>query len=182
MSKRIVFAVLAIAALTAGGCDLSGGNRAAPVTHTSRAATTTTTPTTTRTTTPTTTTTTPPLLTRRGENGQIYEQSGLVGTGNLRIINDEDRDVAIVVTNDDPKNPQATMYVHANSEATMSGISGNYYVYLKYGTDWDEATLSFTRSRQFEKFDEPLDEWTNWTLSLEPSPEGNATVSTVPAF
>ncbi|GAB4586328.1 hypothetical protein [Nocardia sp. IFM 10818] len=176
MSRRLWLVVAMItAAVAVGGCDTrKEWSRSAPTT-TTRPVTTTIKPT-------TTTTTPPPLLNRRGENGQIFVQSGLVGSGTLRVINDDAKDVAVVVTNDDPKNPQATMYVQANSEATINGISGTYSVYLKTGTDWDEATLSFTRNRGFEKFDDPFDEWTIWSLGLKPTPDGNATTSDVPAF
>ncbi|WP_369639893.1 hypothetical protein [Nocardia sp. JMUB6875] len=149
-----------------------------------RSTTTSTTTTTTTSASPVTTTTTSaaPLLNRRGENGEVVQQDGLVGSGTLRIINDDNKDFAVVVTNGDPKRPQATIYVQANSEATLNGIAGTYFVYLKSGTDWDQATLSFTRNRRFQKFDEPFDESTDWELGLKPSITGNATTSEVPAF
>ncbi|MEV6768782.1 hypothetical protein AB0N05_09175 [Nocardia sp. NPDC051030] len=130
----------------------------------------------------TTTAPPPPVLNRRGEDGRVVQQSGLVGSGNLHIINDNSADCAIVVTNGNPSTPQATIYVWGNSEATLSGIAGTYFVYMKTGTDWDEGTLEFTRNRRFEKFDDPFDEQTDWDLSLKPSVTGNATTSDVPAF
>lgn len=178
MSRRswIVITVIAAAVLV-GGCGSSEDTTvSAPTTTTTQKSLVVTSTTTTTTTTP------PPLLNRRGENGQVFQADGLVGWADLRIINEENKDYAIVVTNGDPKTPQAIIYVHANSEATLSGTVGTYFVYLKSGTDWDEATLSFTRNRRFEKFDQPFDEDTNWELSLKPSPDGNATTSDVPAF
>ncbi|GAB2634953.1 hypothetical protein [Nocardia goodfellowii] len=130
------------------------------------------------------TTTTPPapLLNRRAENGQVVQQDGLVGAGSLTIINDDKSDVAVVVTNGDPKNPQATIYVQAHSRATLDGIAGTYFVYLKFGVDWDETTLMFTRDRQFQKFDDPFDAASDWEVTLKPSIAGNASTSDVPAF
>lgn len=106
----------------------------------------------------------------------------MVGSGTLRIDNGNSKDFAVVVTNGDPKSPQATIYVQGNSEATLSGIAGTYYVYLKSGTDWDQATLGFTRDRDFQKFDDPFDANSDWELTLKPSIGGNASTSDVPAF
>ncbi|MFI9503455.1 hypothetical protein [Nocardia sp. NPDC052566] len=124
----------------------------------------------------------PPLVNRRADNGEIVQQDGLVGPGELHIINDNTRDYAVVVTNGDPKAPQATIYVHGRSEATLSGIAGTYFVYLKSGIDWDQATLGFTRDRTFQKFNDPFDEESNWEIQLKPSPTGNARTSDVPPF
>ncbi|WP_280402124.1 hypothetical protein [Nocardia carnea] len=124
----------------------------------------------------------PPLLNRRAGNGEVVQQNGLVGAGTLRIINGNSADFAVVVTNGDPLAPQATIYVHGNSEATLSGIAGTYFVYLKSGVDWDPATLGFTRSRTFQKFDDPFDAGSDWEITLQPSIGGNASTSDVPAF
>lgn len=124
----------------------------------------------------------PPVLNRRAGNGQIVQQNGLVGSGTLQIINGNSADFAVVVTNGDPAAPQATIYVHGNSEATLSGIAGTYFVYLKSGTDWDDATLGFTRDRNFQKFDDPFDAESAWEITLQPSIGGNASTSDVPAF
>ncbi len=105
-----------------------------------------------------------------------------MGAGNLTIVNGNSSDFAVVVTNSDPKAPQATIYVQANSEATLSGIAGTYFVYLKSGTDWDDATLTFTRDRDFSKFDDPFDAGSDWEITLQPSIGGNASTSDVPAF
>lgn len=123
-----------------------------------------------------------PLLNRRGENGQVVQEDGLVGSGSLRITNGNSADFVVVVTNGDPKAPQATIYVQGNSEATLSGIAGTYFVYLKTGTDWDDVALGFTRDRDFQKFDDPFDAESDWEITLQPSIGGNASTSDVPAF
>ncbi|MFD3508832.1 hypothetical protein [Nocardia sp. NPDC058666] len=124
----------------------------------------------------------PSLLDRRGENGEVVQQNGLNGAGTLKIENGNSSDVAVVVTNGDPKNPQATIYVQGNSNATLSGIDGTYYVYMKSGKDWDQATLGFTRNRDFSKFDDSFDGDSDWTITLQPSVGGNASTSDVPSF
>lgn len=123
-----------------------------------------------------------PLLNRRAGNGEVVQQDGLVGAGTLTIDNGNSSDVAVVVANGNPAAPQATIYVQGNSQATLSGIDGSYYVYLKTGTDWDQATLSFTRDRQFQKFDDVFDAGSDWEITLKPSIGGNASTSDVPAF
>ncbi|WP_067538232.1 hypothetical protein [Nocardia crassostreae] len=100
----------------------------------------------------------------------------------MTIINDTNGDCAVVVTNSDPKAPQATIYVQGNSQATLDCIAGTYYVYLKYGTDWDQAALGFTRDRDFSKFDDSFDADSDWEIQLQPSIGGNASTSDVPAF
>lgn len=123
-----------------------------------------------------------PLQNRRAGNGEIVQQNGLVGSGTLDIDNGNSADVAVVVTTGNPSNPQATIYVQGNSKATLSGIAGTYYVYLKSGKDWDQATLSFTRDKDFSKFDDPFDADSAWEISLQPTVGGNASTSDVPAF
>ncbi|MEV6276181.1 hypothetical protein [Nocardia sp. NPDC051832] len=174
MSKRLLCVVAVAAALVAAGCGTSKdtSSRATTSPQTSRAVASTT-----KSTAPPA-----PLLNRRAGNGEVVQQAGLVGAGNLTVINDDKSDVAVVVTNGDPKAPQATMYIQANSRATLSGIAGTYYVYLKSGTDWDQAALAFTRDRQFQKFDDSFDESSDWEVTLKPSIGGNASTSDVPAF
>jgi len=122
------------------------------------------------------------VLNRRAENGQVVQQNGLAGSGTLRVINGNNADFAVMVTNGDPAAPQATIYVQGNSEATLSGIAGTYFVYMKSGVDWDGAALGFTRSRTFQKFDDPFDAESDWEITLQPSIGGNASTSDVPAF
>ncbi|MEV0685804.1 MULTISPECIES: hypothetical protein [Nocardia] len=123
-----------------------------------------------------------PLQNRRADNGAVVQQNGLNGSGELKIVNGNSSDCAIVVTSSDPKSPQATIYVQGNSNATLSGIAGSYFVYMKYGTDWDQAALGFTRDQEFSKFDDVFDADTEWEITLQPSIGGNASTSDVPSF
>ncbi|MFD3702237.1 hypothetical protein ACFWUP_03760 [Nocardia sp. NPDC058658] len=169
MSNRQWYAVSAIAAaLLVGGCE--SGQSASPTSSKAKVTTTTS------------TVPPAPLQNRRAENGAVVQQDGLVGAGTLEIENGNAGDVAVVVTNGDPKKPQATIYVQGNSNATLSGIDGTYYVYMKSGKDWDQATLGFTRDRDFSKFDDSFDGDSDWTITLQPSVTGNASTSDVPSF
>jgi hypothetical protein len=82
----------------------------------------------------------------------------------------------------DPATPLASIYVQANSSATLSGIRGDYQVYFKSGTDWDGQARTFTRDCRFQKFDDPFGGGSNWEISITPSPVGNASSSDTDPF
>ncbi len=124
----------------------------------------------------------PPVTDRRAANGEIIQRTGRRGSGRLRINNGDISDVAVSVTNGNPSNPQVTIYVRGNSNATITGITGTYWVYFKSGSDWDAARRGFTRDCSFEKFDLPFDQASDWEISLEETPAGNATTTTAPPF
>ncbi len=179
MSRKqgwLIGAAVVAAALALVGCGTSVDTTASTTTQrpspfsTSRAPTTTPAP------------PPAPVLNRRAENGEVVQEAGLNGSGTLLINNGNSADFAVVVTNGSPNAPQATIYVQGNSEATLTGIAGTYFVYLKSGVDWDSATLGFTRSRTFQKFDDPFDAESDWEITLQPSLGGNASTSSVPAF
>ncbi|RSM74554.1 hypothetical protein DMH04_39530 [Kibdelosporangium aridum] len=120
---------------------------------------------------------------RRAANGKVLLKVGPRGRGRLKIQNAAASDVAIsVVTSGDPAKPQAMIYVHASSEATLTGISGTYQVYFKTGEDWDDGRKGFTRDCGYEKFDQTFDQKSDWRISLEKSTLGNASTSDVPPF
>ncbi|SBW20571.1 hypothetical protein FDG2_1736 [Candidatus Protofrankia californiensis] len=124
----------------------------------------------------------PPVTDRRAANGEIIQRTGRRGSGRLRINNGDISDVAVSVTNGNPSNPQVTIYVRGSSSATITGITGTYWVYFKSGGDWDAARHGFTRDCSFEKFDLPFDQASDWEISLEETPAGNATTTTVSPF
>ncbi|WP_250285679.1 hypothetical protein [Frankia sp. CiP1_Cm_nod2] len=126
--------------------------------------------------------TAPQITDRRAANGAVVQRSGRRGSGSLRIKNGDVTDVAVLVASGNPAEPQLTVYVRSNSNATVTGIAGTYWVYFKSGSDWDAARRGFTRDCSFEKFDDSFDPNANWEISLEKTSTGNATTSTVPAF
>lgn len=119
---------------------------------------------------------------RRARNGEIIQRSGRKGRGRLQITNGAERDAVIAAANGDPKNPQASIYVRSGSGATLTGLSGNYSVYFKTGTDWDAGRKGFTRSCKFESFLEIFTMDSNWRIDLKKSENGNALTNEVPAF
>jgi hypothetical protein len=121
-------------------------------------------------------------LDRRGVNGKVVQRSGPRGPGRLQIVNDDIWDVAVSVVTGDPKKPQATIYVRANSKATLRGIRGSYSVYFKSGMDWDAARRGFTDRCSFEQFLQFFDDRSNWKISLAKTSSGNALTNSVPAF
>lgn len=126
---------------------------------------------------------TPPrTLNARGTNGQVLQRSGPRGPGRLVIVNNSSSDVVIVVTNSNPRKPQASIYVREDGNATLYGIRGSYYVYFKSGTGWDAANRRFTEDCSYERYDDRFDGRSDWRISLARTPLGNAPTSEVGAF
>jgi hypothetical protein len=120
---------------------------------------------------------------RRAANGKVIQRAGPRGRGRLEINNSADADFAVsVVTSGDPKRPQATIYVRAGSNATLTAIAGTYEVYFKTGADWDDRLRGFTRDCAYERFEQSFDQSSNWRISLEKSIAGNARTNDVPPF
>jgi hypothetical protein len=125
----------------------------------------------------------PETLDRRGVNGKVFQRSGPRGSGRLRITNDDDSDVVVAVaTGGNPRKPQASIYVRANSSATLTGIRGTYSVYFKTGSDWDAARRSFTENCSYESFQQFFDQRSDWRINLRKTELGNARTIEVPAF
>lgn len=119
---------------------------------------------------------------RRADNGAVVERTGPRGPGRLVIRNGGGSDAVIAVVAGDPADPLAAVYVQASSSATLTGIRGDYQVYFKSGTDWDEQARTFTRDCQFQKFDDLFDGGSDWEVSITPSVTGNASSSDVGPF
>ncbi|MEU4604869.1 hypothetical protein AB0F43_17950 [Kribbella sp. NPDC023972] len=124
----------------------------------------------------------PPSVNGRGTNGQVIQRSGARGPGRLEITNGSASDVVIVVTNSNPRKPQASIYVRASGKTTLNGIRGSYYVYFKSGTSWDAANRRFTENCSYERYDDRFDGSFDWTISLARTPLGNASTSETDAF
>ncbi|WP_132149714.1 hypothetical protein [Kribbella antiqua] len=124
----------------------------------------------------------PALLNARGGNGKVIQRSGARGPGRLQITNNSSADVVIVVTNSNPRKPQASIYVRANNSATLRGIRGNYYVYFKSGSAWDAANRRFLENCSYERYEQIFSKAFDWQISLARTPLGNAPTSEVDAF
>lgn len=119
---------------------------------------------------------------RRAANGDVVVRNGGRGPGTLDINNGTAGDIAVSVVSGDPSNPQVMVYVQGSSNASVSGISGDYEVYFKSGTDWDSGRNGFTRDCSYEKFDDLFTGDSDWSIDLQATPAGNASTSDVPAF
>ncbi|WNV84227.1 hypothetical protein [Umezawaea sp. Da 62-37] len=119
---------------------------------------------------------------RRAGNGEVVLRNGGQGPGTLKITNGTPGDIAVSVVSGDPSNPQVTVYVQGSSDASVSGIAGDYEVYFKSGVDWDAGRNGFTRDCSFEKFDDLFTGESDWSIDLQATPAGNASTSDVPAF
>jgi hypothetical protein len=124
----------------------------------------------------------PAVQNRRAENGAVVQRTGKRGPGRLDIRNGGSSDAVIAAVAGDPATPLASIYVQANSSATLSGIRGDYEVYFKSGTDWDGPARTFTRDCRFQKFDDLFNGGSNWEISITPSPIGNASSSETDPF
>jgi hypothetical protein len=119
---------------------------------------------------------------RRADNGAVVQRAGKRGPGQLVISNGGGSDAVIAAVAGDPANPLASIYVQANSSATLTGIRGDYEIYFKSGTDWDGQARIFTRDCRFQKFDDRFDANSDWQISITPSVGGNASSSDVDPF
>jgi hypothetical protein len=124
----------------------------------------------------------PPSRDRHGENGKVVQRSGPRGSGRLQITDDEYDDYLVVVSTSGPRTPEASIYVRANSKATLTGLRGNYSVYLKSGLDWDAKRRNFTDGCEYQNFLQIFDQQHNWKISLARSENGNAITNDIPAF
>ncbi len=124
----------------------------------------------------------PPQMTGRGTNGQIIQRAGARGAGTLQIKNNGSADVVVVVANSVPRQPQVSIYVRHNSNATLRGIRGSYWVFFKSGSAWDGVSRQFTEGCSFSKYDDRFDGKFDWTVTLSPVIGGNASTSDVDPF
>ncbi|TDC17411.1 hypothetical protein [Kribbella albertanoniae] len=124
----------------------------------------------------------PPQMTGRGTNGQIIQRAGSRGAGMLQIKNNGSADVVVVVATSVPRQPQVSIYVRHNSNATLRGIRGSYWVFFKSGSAWDGVSRQFTEDCSFSKYDDRFDGKFDWTVTLSPVIGGNASTSDVDPF
>ena len=109
----------------------------------------------------------PPLQSRRAGNNTTLVAPTTGGIGQLTITDTLESDVAVaVVSGDDPKAPQAMVYVRAGETATIGGLSGEYRIWFKPGTDWDDSARGFTRDCSFARGTTVVPADMIWTTSI----------------
>lgn len=113
---------------------------------------------------------------RQLSNGKVLRKSS--GPGSLEV-DSADEDAVVTLTITGSKTPTASIYVRANSKATLSGIPGKTFdAYITSGSDWDSAAGKFTRDCSFGKADDTFDFSTSdWSLTLSKQVGGNLSVT-----
>lgn len=131
-----------------------------------------------------------PLPERRLANGKLVESQGRNGRGQLKIDNGAEHDAVVKLVQGG--SPIVSVYVGKGSSATVEQISdGSYELFYTSGTDWDDQLKAFTRSCQFERFEQTAEfttksvdrgiEYTVQSVGLKPRLGGNARTEPVPA-
>ncbi|MGH3972630.1 MAG: hypothetical protein ACRDS9_04810 [Pseudonocardiaceae bacterium] len=131
-----------------------------------------------------------PLPDRQLANGRLLDSQRRNGRGQLKIDNGTEHDAVVKLVKDGT--PIVSVYVSKRSEATVEKIDdGSYELFYTSGTDWDDQLETFTRSCQFERFDEPADftttsvtggiQYTVMSIGLQPRIGGNARTTPVPS-
>jgi hypothetical protein len=122
---------------------------------------------------------------------QVIEPLVTEGPGSLNVFNGTSQDAYIKLI--DPLSDElvASFYVQSNSTFTLEEIpDGTYEVIFTSGENWDSNTRSFTMSKSFARFDDPLDfntilladggtEYRTYELTLHSVENGNAQTSGV---
>ncbi|MGH3855621.1 MAG: hypothetical protein ACRDR6_19450 [Pseudonocardiaceae bacterium] len=131
-----------------------------------------------------------PLPDRQLANGQLADSLQRNGRGQFTIDNGTDSDAVVKLVQGG--RPIVSVYVSKMSSATVGQINdGSYELFYTSGADWDNQLKAFTRSCQFERFDQTAEftttsvsngiEYTEQTVGLQPSINGNARTEPVPA-
>lgn len=113
---------------------------------------------------------------RQLSNGKVLRGSS--GPGSLDITA-SDVDSVITLTITGSKKPTASIYVRANSKATLHHIPGKTFdAYVSSGTDWDSAAGKFTRDCSYGKADDTFDfSSSDWSLELTKQVGGNLSMT-----
>ncbi|MBP2479495.1 hypothetical protein JOF53_008367 [Crossiella equi] len=109
----------------------------------------------------------PELETRRPGNGTVL-QRGSGGSVTGVVANNDGKLDAVVsaVVGGDPSRPRVSVFVRAGESANLTGLSGSYELFYKFGTDLDPQRRGFTRDCDFRKLREPFDGQGNWSLAV----------------
>lgn len=107
---------------------------------------------------------------RRLANGRLVDSMRRAGSGRLEVGNGTEHDAVVKLVQ--AGKPRVSVYVGKGSNATVGKINdGSYELFFTSGTDWDDQLKTFTRSCQFQRFEELA----KFTIG------GNARTAVVPA-
>ena len=92
----------------------------------------------------------------RPGNGAVLLNSVGGGSNELRIVNNSQNDLLVVLTAPGPGQPALlSVYVHAASTHTVTGIrDGVYSTYYAFGADWCTYGKEFTRNTSYGRFEQ----------------------------
>ncbi|MCK2244415.1 MULTISPECIES: hypothetical protein [unclassified Crossiella] len=112
----------------------------------------------------------PELETRRPRDGEVL-QRGPGGSTTVTITNNSGKLDAVVsaVVGGDPAKPRASVFVRGDSTATLSGLSGPFELYYKFGNDFDPQRRGFTRDCEYRKLQDPLADQGPWSIGISKS-------------
>jgi hypothetical protein len=116
--------------------------------------------------------------------------SQAMGGGSLTVSNGTNRSAYVKLVEPRSRTLIGALYVKANSTLTLNQIpDGTYQVLFVLGEGWDPSTQSFTKSKSFAKFDQPLNfttmrlgnriQYRVFQITLHPVVSGNARTSGV---
>jgi hypothetical protein len=131
-----------------------------------------------------------PLPERHLANGRLVDSQRRNGRGQLEVDNDAEHDAVVKLVQGG--RPIVSVYVGQGARATVGQINdGSYELFYTSGTDWDNQLKTFTRSCQFERFEQTAEfttisvengiKYTVQSIGLKPRIGGNAQTETVPA-
>jgi hypothetical protein len=131
-----------------------------------------------------------PLPERRLANGRLVDNQRRNGRGQLKIDNSAEHDAVVKLVQGG--RPIVSVYVRQNSKTTVEQISdGNYELFYTSRTDWDDRLRTFTRSCQFQRFEQTANfsttsvrggiQYTVQSVGLKPRIGGNARTEKIPA-
>ena len=120
----------------------------------------------------------------------IISPQATQGRGTLRVINGTTSDAAIKLVDRTSGRTLRFVYVQANHNVTISGISPcSCTLKFSTGTDWEQRAHKFLRNQSFAQFNNPLNfreirtasgvKWMNYTVTLNPVLNGNARTTTI---
>ncbi len=123
--------------------------------------------------------------TRTANTGAIVAGGVHHGLGQLTITNGGAADATVGLVAGGGA-PVVTVYVGKGGSYTLHHVAdGTYTIYVTSGSDWDAGARLFSRGCQFQQFDQTMDftttstQYTTYTITLTPVPDGNATESDV---
>jgi hypothetical protein len=117
----------------------------------------------------------------------VLDQRTLRGLGRLTVDNGTSSDGLVVLVDEGGKTVLA-FYVRSMEKFTLNALAnGSYQLYFNRGSEWDGDEKKFLKSDEIKKMDQALvfrangNQYTTWTITLQPVVGGSASASDIPA-